>query len=296
MMGGGVRVKSQYSKGSVFTVTIKQKTEEGPSLCTIKDPSKANSLILEPRELQAKSVAWTLNNLGATKVEITSDSAQAEALLEKGQFNFIFGPISLSETILELKEKSENKSLIAALYAPLDDRTREIKGAVVLHSPLFCLSVANVLNDSKAAGPIRNRVGRASFTAPGAKVLIVDDLEINLKVAKGLMSPFKLQVDLCLSGTEAIEMAAENTYDLIFMDHMMPGMDGLEATEEIRRLPKGKTVPIVALTANAVFGVKEMFLSRGMNDFISKPIEIAKLEVVLAKWIPKDKRVENQPD
>ncbi|MDR1658199.1 MAG: response regulator [Deltaproteobacteria bacterium] len=125
---------------------------------------------------------------------------------------------------------------------------------------------------------------------------MVDDLEINLKVVKGLLLPFKIKVDLALSGQEAIGLAESKNYDLIFMDHMMPGMDGLETTRQIRLSHKGATVPIIALTANAVSGIKEIFLEHGMDDFISKPIEIRKLEEILAKWVPSHKKLAAEPD
>jgi len=127
------------------------------------------------------------------------------------------------------------------------------------------------------------------FNAPNARILIVDDIDTNLKVANGLMLPYKMQVDLRLSGAEAIDAVAKNSYDLVFMDHMMPEMDGIEATRRIREI--GKTeLPIIALTANAVSGTKEMFLANGFNDFLSKPIDIIKMNAILEKWIPKEKQ------
>jgi len=127
------------------------------------------------------------------------------------------------------------------------------------------------------------------FNAPKAKILIVDDIDTNLKVANGLMLPYKMQVDLRLSGFEAIEAIKANDYDLVFMDHMMPEMDGVETTKRIREM--GKTeLPIIALTANAVSGTKEMFLSNGFNDFLSKPIDTIKMNAILAKWLPKEKQ------
>ncbi|MDR1471121.1 MAG: response regulator [Synergistaceae bacterium] len=131
------------------------------------------------------------------------------------------------------------------------------------------------------------------FTAPGVRILVVDDIETNLAVAAGLMSPYKFQIDTCLGGNEAILLARENRFDFILMDHMMPEMDGMEATAAIRATPGEyfKTVPIIALTANAVSGMREMFLENGFNDFLSKPIEIPKLNELLDRWVPEEKRV-----
>ena len=123
---------------------------------------------------------------------------------------------------------------------------------------------------------------------PYGKVLIVDDVETNLYVAKGLMLPYKLSIDLAESGFEAIEKIKEgNIYDVIFMDHMMPKMDGIEAVGIIRGM--GYTHPIVALTANAVAGQAEIFTQKGFNGFISKPVDIRQLNAVLNKLI-RDKQ------
>jgi signal transduction histidine kinase/FixJ family two-component response regulator/HPt (histidine-containing phosphotransfer) domain-containing protein len=125
-----------------------------------------------------------------------------------------------------------------------------------------------------------------------ARLLIVDDNITNSKVAEGLLAPYNSRIDTCLSGAEAIRLTQENRYDIIFMDHMMPEMDGIETVAAIRALSGDyfKTVPIIALTANAILGMREMFLTKGFNDYLSKPIEIFKLNEQVERWIPKHKR------
>jgi len=123
---------------------------------------------------------------------------------------------------------------------------------------------------------------------PYGSILIVDDVETNLYVAKGLMTPYGLKIDLATSGFEAIDKIKEgNNYDIVFMDHMMPKMDGIEATKQLRKI--GYTKSIVALTANALAGHAEMFLRNGFDDFISKPIDIRQLNTTLNKLI-RDKQ------
>jgi len=123
---------------------------------------------------------------------------------------------------------------------------------------------------------------------PYGSVLIVDDVETNLYVARGLLLPYGLKIDLVISGFEAIDkIKAGNVYDIIFMDHMMPKMDGIEAAKIIREM--GYAHPIVALTANAITGQAEIFLQNGFDDFISKPIDLRQLNVVLNKLI-RDKQ------
>jgi len=138
------------------------------------------------------------------------------------------------------------------------------------------------------SGSQMKRVQITREPMPYGSVLIVDDVETNIYVAVGLLAPYGLKVDSAESGFEAIDKVKEgNVYDIIFMDHMMPKMDGMEATGIIRE--SGYTQPIVALTADAVVGQSEMFLSNGFDDFISKPIDIRQLNTVLNRLI-RDKQ------
>ena len=133
---------------------------------------------------------------------------------------------------------------------------------------------------------IKNRITRTPM--PYGKVLIVDDVETNLYVASGLMSLYKLQIDTVVGGRGAIKRVNDGmVYDIIFMDHMMPEMDGMEVTENLRNM--GYNAPIVALTANAVAGQADVFLQNGFDDFISKPIDTRQLDIILNKYI-RDKQ------
>jgi signal transduction histidine kinase/CheY-like chemotaxis protein/HPt (histidine-containing phosphotransfer) domain-containing protein len=122
---------------------------------------------------------------------------------------------------------------------------------------------------------------------PYGRVLIVDDMESNLYVGKGLLALYEMQVDTALSGYEAIKKALAESYDIIFMDHMMPHMDGIEATKILRE--RGYTKPIVALTANAVEGQAEIFMQNGFDGFISKPVDTRQLNQTLNKYV-RDKQ------
>jgi signal transduction histidine kinase/FixJ family two-component response regulator/HPt (histidine-containing phosphotransfer) domain-containing protein len=132
----------------------------------------------------------------------------------------------------------------------------------------------------------------ARFAAPDARVLVVDDLSTNLTVASGLITPYQIEIDTALSGEEALRLMKDEQYDIVLMDHMMPGMDGIETAARIRALEgeKYKNTPIVALTANAVSGMKEMFLREGFNDYLSKPVDVIKLDEILTRWIPEEKQ------
>ena len=136
---------------------------------------------------------------------------------------------------------------------------------------------------------------KLSFRAPSAKVMVVDDNKVNLQVASELMKKFGFEPVLVESGPEAINRIEENlvAYDLVFMDHMMPFMDGVEATQKIRAIQTeyAQELPIVALTANAIKGVEKQLKEAGMNDYLSKPIHMKQLSDILEKWIPIAKQV-----
>lgn len=132
----------------------------------------------------------------------------------------------------------------------------------------------------------------SDFTTKDVKVLVVDDIEINLDVAEALISTFDIEVDSSSSGQESLALVKENEYDIIFMDHMMPEMDGIETTKLIRLMGGYCTeVPIIALTANAISGMREMFLEHKFDDFLPKPLEYNDLKRVLLQWLPEDKVV-----
>ncbi|MBQ7582122.1 MAG: response regulator, partial [Lachnospiraceae bacterium] len=127
------------------------------------------------------------------------------------------------------------------------------------------------------------------FHAPLARILIVDDTEMNLTVIQSLLKKTQLRIDTALSGKDALTLAEVNPYDVIFIDHMMPDMDGVETLKHLRELEKNQTTPAVALTANAVSGARQKYLSAGFDDYLSKPVDGAKLEKMLLHFIPEDK-------
>ena len=161
---------------------------------------------------------------------------------------------------------------------------QEIVGTAVLGKEL----VENIRN---FRANVARQIERARIIVepmPYGNVLIVDDVESNLYVAKGLMTPYGMKIETALSGYEAIEKIEKgNVYDIVFMDHMMPKMDGMEAVKIIRET--GYSQPIVALTANAVVGQMDVFLSNGFDDFISKPIDMRHLNIALKKYV-RDKQ------
>ncbi|MDR1445860.1 MAG: response regulator [Treponema sp.] len=170
---------------------------------------------------------------------------------------------------------------------------------------VFTAEVLQGYRNKKPIGPVSMSAGAPAgedkthkydspFTAPEAKILIVDDMETNLFVAKRLMAPYQMQIDTCLSGPGAIEMMRRKSYDLVFMDHMMPGMDGIAAAAGIHDI--NPAVPVVMLTANASAEQRKLFLANKIDDFLAKPIEVNKLNEILEKWIPGEKQCRGEQD
>jgi len=135
----------------------------------------------------------------------------------------------------------------------------------------------------------RSNAKMVRIKLPHANVLVVDDNETNLNVAKGMMKPYEMNVDCVTGGQQAIDaiMAREVEYNAVFMDHMMPGMDGIEAVRRIREIGTdyAKNIPIIACTANAIAGSDYMFLENGFQAFLSKPIDVNRLDDIIRYWI-----------
>ncbi len=167
----------------------------------------------------------------------------------------------------------------------------DIPNLMIVKRPLYILNIAEIFNHDKILTEVEtNEGGHFDFIAPDAEILIVDDNAINLTVAEGLLRPLQMKIETAASGKETIDKISTKKYDLIFMDHMMPEIDGVETTHIIRRFHEEYSeVPIIALTANAVDGTRQMFIEEGMNDFVPKPIEIKTITSKLYYWLPKEK-------
>lgn len=150
--------------------------------------------------------------------------------------------------------------------------------------------------ESKVQQMAENFSYTSSFYAPDAKILVVDDNAVNRKVLRNLLKETQIQVTEAAGGSECLHLVQENRYDLIFLDHMMPEMDGVETLRHMKALSEFpcKDTPVVVLTANAVSGAKEAYLSEGFDDFLSKPIVPDKLEVMIQKLLPKELMSEKQ--
>lgn len=144
--------------------------------------------------------------------------------------------------------------------------------------------------EETAAQNKRQRKGEPMFTAPEAKVLAVDDNKVNLTVIRGLLRKTKVQVDIAQSGSECLQCVAKEQYDVILLDHMMPGMDGIDTLAAMKAMPdnRSRDAAVIVLTANAMAGVREMYLEKGFDDYLAKPIEGTALERLLMQYLPAE--------
>ncbi len=203
---------------------------------------------------------------------------------------------SFSQVISTRNREVEGTGLGLAITRQLIDR---MNGTINVQSEYgkgscFTVTIPQEVpeGDLVKAGPDNSDISFAGeLVIKNADILVVDDNSVNLIIMKGLLEPYGIIPVTVLSGAEAIEEAGKKKFDLVFMDHMMPIMDGVEATKIIReKYPEYKDVPIIAFTANAVGEARNMLMDSGMNDFVSKPVEPDKIRELLIKWLPEDKK------
>ncbi|MDR1571138.1 MAG: response regulator [Clostridiales Family XIII bacterium] len=285
-MEGDIAFSSEYGKGSVFTVTIVQGVGGGQRLASLDKPGQS-AVILEERDIYADSALGAMRALGLV-AERAENLAAFIRSLEAGAHDYAF--VS-SERVADCLHALGGHGAKTRLVAMVEmGGALSVGGVFSVDIPLYSATIANALN---GACGVWRRHGEfmTGFTAPSARILIVDDISTNLSVAKGLMEPYGMDIHICSGGRKAIEMAGKNRYDLVFMDHMMPDIDGLAAAAAIRANENARGTPIVMLTANAVSGQREMFLQNGIDDFLSKPIDTKALDDILARWIPREKQL-----
>lgn len=292
LMDGDIWVESEYEKGSKFSFALPQRVVDKTPCVSVKEPGSRLVVSLISNPYIRGNLQNDVENLGVEYQEIHSlQELVSLPSLQSGKKCFLFVEKSMFSAEVEAFVK-ENPQMTAVLLIDFFDTVSyEIENLHIIKKPLFVLSIAMILNeDSMQYDDSNAGVSEFDFIAPDAEILIVDDNAVNLTVAEGLLEPLKMHVDTAASGKEAIEKISVFHYDIVFMDHMMPELDGVETTRIIRRFHQEyNDVPIIALTANAVEGTKEMFCQEGMNDFVAKPIELRMLISKVRQWLPIEK-------
>ncbi len=293
LMRGKIHVDSEYGKGSTFSFVIPQKVTDS-SYAVEKVAKNLVAAGLIQSEYTARELAMDMEKLGVTYERLESEEDLGRVKDHNAGYLFVEQPLFTEAVQYFLKLNPDVCGVLLANYREV--RSYDLANLRVVKKPLYILGLSNIFNGKEEIGSVSFMEAEDfDFTAPKAEILVVDDNAINLTVVKGLLNPLKMKIDTALSGKDAVLMTTDKRYDIIFMDHMMPEMDGVETTRVIRRLlGNNGQVPIIALTANAVEGTAEMFINEGMNDFVTKPIEMRVIISKLHKWLPPEKIEKNR--
>lgn len=297
-MGGHMHIESVPQVGTTITVIIPQKSLTDVPIVSVKDPEEKKAAFYvnvdryqygQIREGYLECIQRMSQQLQVKAVKC-STMQELKHSMETEQFGFVF---TADEEYLENKEYfdrlSEQLKVVLMVNRDFDLKMvgRKIQ---LIYRPLHVFSVATVLNGERLQQDIyEERWHKDRFQVENAHILVVDDSAMNLKVAASMLRHYGVEIETALSGKEAIEKVSRKNYDLIFMAHMMPEMDGVECMQRLHELPVVREchTPIVALTANAIGGAREMLMDEGFDDFVAKPIEKSAMERVLRKFLDK---------
>lgn len=300
-MGGFVSVDSVPGTGSEFRFTVPQKVLDETPIVSIKNRKhlfaacyinmdKYNFSVV--REGYENCIRHIVEQLGIP-FRVCRNFSELKRRAEYENYSHIFiGWEEYCEDRNYFQHLAEDHTVVLLL-----DYGQEtlVRGNMLrIYKPFTVLSIAAVFNGQKIVqNDEQHRNLHKRFIAPAASMLVVDDNAMNLKVMARLLLPYQIKVSMAGSGMEALEKLDGASYDCVFLDHMMPEMDGVETLHKIRKKPGTyfQSLPVIAFTANAIGGAREMFLSEGFDDFIAKPIELSVLERMLRRYIPVQKQI-----
>ena len=288
-MGGELGVNSTYGEGSDFWFTIEQKVLDNTKELRIENIDQKRAVCIDNDAVRIAVFKNETQKLGVEHEVF----AGLEDYKPSGKKDYIF--LEYRQYTDKVREFFENHPEIKGIVMVdcYSDFTPGYGNVHTLRRPASTFLMIRALNDTDDE-PVRSyEMGEdfaIDFTAPDAKILVVDDNAINITVAEGLLAPLKISIDSALSGQEAIDKVTANDYDIVLMDHMMPGLDGIDTTKIIRELlPDKQDTVIIALSANVMESAREAFAAAGMNDFVAKPVELRELISKIKKWLPKEK-------
>ena len=310
MMNGNIVVNSVYGEGSEFTVAIAQKiSEKNVVERTIDemvemDLTDKRILIVDDNKLNLKVCSKLLVEYKC-KIDIAESGFECIDKIKAGEeydlilMDDMMPKMKGSETLAKLKEDDKFNIPVVALTANaingMKEKYIELGFDDYLSKPIDKMELNRVLDeflDTNIELPtIRTKWDSVDIDYKdysGKKVLIVDDNKLNIKIAKKMLEPYNFELDECLSGIQCLEKTKDVTYDIIFMDYMMPNMDGIETFKELHENPDFKT-PVVSLTADAIVGSKDKFMKAGFAGYVSKPIDKLILDEVIKEALEKEK-------
>ncbi len=291
-LNGFLLINDISPKGTKVTVSIPMKVVDSTPCMQIKDPRNisfgAFFRFKKFKHPQAREYyREMLNHLSmgfGTPVHRVRNVEKLKKLIKKENLTHVC--VGQEEYLANAQEvEALTEQCIIAVVASEDFFPMPGSRVIVLRKPLYCFSIYKLLQTNKP----EHEEEQGKFSLPGVRVLVVDDEPMNLTVASGIFENYGMYVTVASSGHEAVDFCENWDFDVIFLDHMMPEMDGVETMKRIRAQfsYKKKEIPIIALTANALSTAREMFMAEGFDGFVSKPIELPELERVLKRVLPK---------
>jgi len=292
LMRGGIRVKSREGEGTTVTFWFRQAVVDEHPFASVATPEQVRVLLIDsgPR---GQSYANMLNRL-FVPFDYCSTEEELSRLIKNGGYSHCIYDYGFAENLAEkYLSRLGHCALITIKNMRLAANQTGESHVTVLFEPVLVTHLATAINQHTGSIGASGRPKAPepdNISTTGVQALVVDDNEINLMVCGEILRSYGIEASEVESGPLALEACGSQKYDIIFMDHMMPGMDGVEATAALRGEPGlNQDTPIIALTANAVDGMRDFYIESGMNDFISKPIDTEELERVMRAWLPEDK-------
>lgn len=286
-MDGSINVKSSYHVGSVFGFRVPIQLDSKERIVELDNPGLYSVLIYVGDDEESMVLKDILNELQVYS-EVVFDKRIFVNSINNNSYSHIFVSSQIyygNMRFLENELTRENLVIIANL----NESVSMNKIGFIMTRPLHIVNVASVLMN-KDSTYVREVVSKKGFSCPGATILVVDDNLTNLNVASGILRKYDATVFTALSGREGLDLLSKEHIDIVYLDYMMPEMNGIDTLEAIRAMrdPAVSKLPVIALTANVINGAREMFMEAGFDDFISKPIEIDRLERSLKTLLPKE--------
>lgn len=293
-MKGFIQVESNVEKGTTVSVSIPQKVvDSAPNMVISNKENLCIACYIKPEKYKVPEVREYYNMMISNMIQELdiplhriSNRDELQSLTSMYKITHLFAGV---EEYTENKDYFEKVSAITEVIVVADDSfVLPQKSRIRLfRKPFFSLPIIHILSDG-ASGEIDSSK-KKYMICPNISVLVVDDEPMNLSVAEGIFKDYQMIVKTASSGREAIEICKTEDFDLIFLDHMMPEMDGVETLKKLRKIQvdQNKIFTIIAFTANAVSGARDMFMQKGFDEFVSKPVETFELERVLRNMLPK---------
>lgn len=285
LMEGEITVESEYGKGSVFRVHFPQKIDSSGDMLPPSDKFHLADLYLLIPDTEPTLIRYLIRELKKLGIRPSLVSSISAIVPQKDHKPYL---IMRQADFITCQEQADSMfSSDHVILLMKNDQTIVSKyyNYHQVYPFNFLMQTANILNGQTVQNTSERFKIYESVTFPEAKLLIVDDNEVNSSVAKRLMEPYQMNIDLASNGFEALEMIAHTAYDLVFLDHMMPGMDGIETVQKIRTMESNTELPVIALTANVFSDANTYFKEKGFTGFLAKPINVKELHNILLTYL-----------